>query len=186
MKHIFESNFYTKYQSPNADELIEKIDTYTEEHIDNDHFTWGEQSSSDKIPLKSEDYIDLLMPSIDLFCKELNIKFTFNMDDPWINLYKRGDHQEIHDHYPYQLSCNFVANDGEDFSKFYFIDRHSYGLPYNVTQIIDYNPNHILKLKAGDIIFFPSYLMHGVSPHKSDIIRKTLSFNFNIEDLYKQ
>ena len=42
MKHIFESKFYTIYQSPNADELIEKIDTYTEEHIDNDHFTWGE------------------------------------------------------------------------------------------------------------------------------------------------
>ena len=122
MKHIFESNFYTIYQSPNADELIEKIDTYTEEHIDNDHFTWGEQSSSDKIPLKSEDYIDLLMPSIDLFCKELNIKFTFNMDDPWINLYKRGDHQEVHGH-PSHLSGVFIANDGEDFSQFYFLDK---------------------------------------------------------------
>ena len=36
------------------------------------------------------------------------------------------------------------------------------------------------KIKAGDIMFFSSNLFHGVSPHKNDIIRKTLSVNFNI------
>ena len=186
MKCIFNTNFYKVYQAPNVDELIANINTYTEEDIDNDHFTWGDKSSSDKIPLKSEDYANLLMPSIDLFSKEFNKNFNIGLDDPWINFYKRGDHQEIHDHLPYHISSVFVANDGEDFSQFYFFDRYSSGVEYNVGEVISYNDHHIVKLKAGDILFFPSYMLHGVSPHKSDIIRKTLSFNFNFMDISKQ
>ena len=41
MNYIFKSNFYTIYQAPNADELISKINTYTEDFIQNDKFTWG-------------------------------------------------------------------------------------------------------------------------------------------------
>ena len=79
MNYIFKSNFYTLYQAPNADELINKINTYHEEHIDNDHFTWGKKSSSDKIPLKWEDYMELLEPSIQLFGKEFNVNFNYTL-----------------------------------------------------------------------------------------------------------
>ena len=33
------------------------------------------------------------------------------------------------------------------------------------------------NVKAGDIILFPSYLLHGVSPHKLRKPRTTISFN---------
>tara|TARA_Y100000361_G_C11106544_1_gene315149 strand:+ start:57 stop:617 length:561 start_codon:yes stop_codon:yes gene_type:complete len=186
MKYLFESNFYAKYQAPNADELIKKIDTYTDDSIDNAQFTWGDKSCSDKIPLKWQDYMELLTPSVKLFAKEFNVYFNFILNDPWINFYKRGDHQEVHDHHGNHLSSLFVANDGEGFSTFYFIDRHSHGMIDTVSKVINYNPSYNVKLKAGDIMFFPSYLLHGVSPHKSDIIRKTLSFNFDIKDVEKQ
>ena len=39
------------------------------------------------------------------------------------------------------------------------------------------------KIKAGDIMFFSSNLFHGVSPHENDMIRKTLSVNFDIEEV---
>ena len=32
-------------------------------------------------------------------------------------------------------------------------------------------------IKAGDIIFFPSYICHGVTPHNSDVTRKTFAAN---------
>ena len=33
------------------------------------------------------------------------------------------------------------------------------------------------EFMAGDVLLFPSHMLHGVSPHNSDIIRKTFSFN---------
>ena len=35
----------------------------------------------------------------------------------------------------------------------------------------------------GDIVFFPSHMIHGVSPHKSDNPRITVSGNITIKDL---
>ena len=37
--------------------------------------------------------------------------------------------------------------------------------------------------KRGDILFFPSHMLHGVSPHKSDIPRMTVSGNIELRDL---
>ena len=187
MNYIFKSNFYTIYQAPNADELISKINTYTEDFIQNDKFTWGNKSSSDKIPLKWEDYGDLLIPSIRLFGKEFNVRFNFTLYNPWMNFYKRGDHQEVHGH-PTHLSGVFIANDGEEFSQFYFLDKDNYSasISPSLGKILNYGGAHNVQLKAGDIMFFPGYMLHGVSPHKSDIIRKTLSFNLDIKNVENQ
>ena len=38
-------------------------------------------------------------------------------------------------------------------------------------------------LKRGDILFFPGHMLHGVSSHKHDNIRKTLSCNFWIKQI---
>ena len=188
MKYIFKANFYTIYQAPNADELISKINTYTEDFIQNDKFTWGNKSSSDKIPVKWEDYIDLLEPSIRLFGREFNINFKFILYNPWINFYKRGDHQEVHGHATHHLSAVFITNDGEDYSQFYFFDKDNYSVsdPYSIGKIINHQGTYNVKLKAGDIMFFPSYMLHGVSPHKSDIIRKSLSFNLDFINVEKR
>jgi ribosomal protein L16 Arg81 hydroxylase len=184
MNYIFKSNFYTVYRAPNADELINKINTYTDDSIDNAHFTWGNKSRSDKIPLKWKDYMELLLPSIRLFGEEFNVRFNFTLYDPWINFYKRGDHQEVHVHAPHHLSGVFMANDGEEFSQFYFIDKEFPTL-YSMRKIIDHHGTYNVELKPGDIMFFPSYMLHGVSPHRSDIIRKSLSFNLDFINLEK-
>ena len=186
MNHIFKANFYTIYQAPNADELINKINTYTEDSIDNDDFSWGDKSSSDKIPLKWQDYLELLAPSVQLFADEFEVGFNYTLYDPWVNLYKRGDFQEVHGH-PNDLASVFVANDGEDFSQFYFLDKDNYSASFSgLGKILKYDCNHNVELKAGDIMFFPGYMLHGVSPHKSDIIRKTLSFNLDIGNVFEK
>ena len=187
MNYIFKANFYTIYQAPNADELINTINTYTEDSINNGQFSWGDKSSSDKIPLEWQDYMELLAPSIELFAEEFKVIFNYTLYDPWINLYKRGDHQEVHGH-PSHLSGVFVANDGEDFSQFYFLDKDNFSASTSPSlgKILNYDCDHSVQLKAGDIMFFPGYMLHGVSPHKSDIIRKSLSFNLDIDNVFEK
>ena len=177
-KELFKSNFYLKYTAPNAKQLINVINTYTE--IDNSKFKWGKRCDVDKIPLKWKDFLDLLNPSIDLIAKEFNTIINYTMYDPWLSLYKRGQHQEIHEHCGNDISCVFFANSGEGFADFYFSDRNSIFLTERVKKLINYKPIYVPEINAGDILFFPSNMAHGVSPHKSDVIRKTLAVNFTI------
>ena len=185
MNIIFPSTFYTQFRAPNAKELIEIINSYQNTLVDNSKFGWGEGCSSDKIPLKSEDFEDLLQPSINLFAADLGAKFNYILYNPWINLYKKGDFQEIHDHIAQDFACVFFAYDGENFARFYFADRNSTALTRGAKIILKYQYHHFLRFNVGDIIFFPSHLLHGVTVHRSDIIRKTLSFNFEIKHHYK-
>tara|TARA_B100000927_G_scaffold179573_1_gene144638 strand:+ start:182 stop:736 length:555 start_codon:yes stop_codon:yes gene_type:complete len=181
-KVLFETNFYIKFQSPNSDELIDYINNIDMSLINNKIFDWGKMCSSDKIPLKAQEMMNMLSLNIKEFSNKLKSKFTYKLYDPWLNLYKRKDFQEIHAHHPCHLSSVFFANDGEGFSKFYFVDRHSNDVHPKLGNLINYKPNNVVEYKRGDILFFPSYLLHGLSSHNSDKIRKTLSFNFDIID----
>ena len=180
----FTSEFYTIFPAPNADEFIDKINkSCNTKKIDNDHFDWGDKCKIDRIPLSWKDTIHLYKPSMELLYKELNKSFSYTLFDPWINLYKRGYHQEVHAHKGYDISSVFFVNDGENFSKLFFYDRNSCNFSSKYEQLISYANIHNLKYKKGDIAFFPSHLLHGVSPHGSDVIRKTMSVNISINEI---
>ena len=185
MKILFPSSFYTQYKAPNAEELIEVINSYEDKLVNNSKFKWGQMCSSDKIPLKFESFQSLLQPSIDLFADDLGLTFNYTLYNPWINLYKKGDFQEIHDHISQDFACVFFANDGENFAQFYFSDRNTTALTRGAKTLLKYQNNYPLKFDVGDIIFFPSHVLHGVTPHRSDTIRKTLAFNFDVDHYYK-
>ena len=179
----FKSEFYTVFPAPNAEQLISVIDEVCNtKQVDNDVFEWGKLCKVDTIPLLLQDFLDLYQPSVKVFCQlfKKDIKYTMTMHNPWINLYKKGYFQEVHNHKGNDISSVFFANDGENFSKFFFVDRQTNGYSLIYDKLISYNCSEKPKIKAGDIMFFSSNLFHGVSPHKNDIIRKTLSVNFNI------
>ena len=46
--------------------------------------------------------------------------------------------------------------------------------------------NFQIEPDKGDILFFPSHMLHGVSPHKSDTPRVTISGNITIKDLREE
>ena len=181
-KVLFQSNFYVKFKAINSQELIDYIENIDDSFINNEVFDWGKMCSSDKIALKTQELMKMLSPNINQLFEILKTKFSYFLHDPWLNLYKRKDFQEIHAHHPCHLSSVFFANDGKGFSKFYFSDRHSNDIHPKLGKLIDYKPINVIEYKRGDILFFPSYLLHGITPHNSDIIRKTLSFNFDILD----
>ena len=119
---LFQSNFYVKFKAPNSQELIDYIESIDDSSINNQMFDWGKMCSSDKIALKSQELMKFISPNIKELYERLKSKFSYNLYDPWLNLYKRKDFQEIHAHHPCHISSVFFANDGEGFSKFYFSD----------------------------------------------------------------
>ena len=177
----FSSEFYTIFPAPNAEKFISTIDEVCNtKQVNNDYFEWGRYCKVDRIPLIWEDFIDLFKPSLDILSKKLNKRFDYTMYDPWLNLYNRNYYQEIHDHAGLDLSSVFFANDGNDFGKFFFVDRNSCNFSEVYEDLISYSNHHQPTVKRGDIIFFSSHLLHGVSSHESDVIRKTLSGNFKL------
>ena len=178
----FVSEFYTIFSAPNADEFIELIDKSKD--VNNDHFDWGSKCKIDRIPLSWKDTIDLYEPSIELLYKEFNKSFSYTLFDPWINLYKKGYYQEIHAHKGSDISSVFFANDGENFSKLFFSDRNHLNFSCKYEQLISYTNTFNIEYKKGDIVFFSSQLFHGVTAHESDQVRKTMSANITIKEIF--
>ncbi len=181
MKKLFDTQFYIHFRAPNADELISFLDEKNE--IDNEQFNWGKNCIVDRVPLQSTpDVTDILTPSLIKLADELNHRGSFFLFHPWINIYNEYSHQEIHEHIKSDMSAVFFINEGENFSQFYFRDRFSCFISPNVRKILKYSDTYVLDdVRAGDMIFFPSNFYHGVNPHKSNEVRKTLSFNLNFE-----
>ena len=180
----FINEFYYLFPAPNAEEIISTIEYVCKtKEIDNEYFAWGKRCKVDKIPLKWENFIDLYKPSIDVLCRKFNKKINYTIYNPWLNLYKRDHYQEVHDHVGTDLSCIFFVNDGVDFGRLFFIGRYSCSCSLKYQEFISYKDNIEPIVKSGDIMFFSSHLLHGVSTHNSDIVRKTLSVNFNINQV---
>jgi len=174
----FPRNFYIKFEIPNYNELLKFCEQKTE--VNNKKFTWGADCNLDRVPLDAEETSSIIEPSIQQFAKILGKDFGCHLLDPWINYYTRGSYQEVHSHSDNDFASVFLLNDGKGFSQFYF---------YNEVAMAESRWNHVVPeiadsqidpmLKKGEVIFFPGWLQHGVTSHKSDAIRKTLACNYN-------
>ena len=176
----FLSSFYWSFQVSNLEQIQEYVDSQTT--IDNSPFNWGNECLIDRIELDTEEVLDLITPSINEFSETWKRQAEIKIYNPWINLYKRGYYQEVHDHRT-DFGATIVLNDDVDFSKFYFFNRNSNCVSNKVLHLLKdlatydiFYPN----VKAGTILFFPGTALHGVTVHKSDVVRKTLSFNIDI------
>ncbi len=178
---LFLSDFYSIFHAPNSDELIEFCNKKSKLDVRNDLFSWGKNCVVDKILLKWEDLIDLYQPSLEIFSQQLDKKFNYTMFNPWLNLYEKDFYQEIHCHKGYDISSIFFVNDGVDFSELFFYDRNATDFSDNFEELISFESTVNISYKRGDIIFFPSHTLHGVTSHQSNEIRKTLSVNLKID-----
>ena len=181
--NVFPTSFYWSYQLDNLEELNAYINSKSK--IDNSWFTWGEACQVDRISLKVEECHEFISPAIKNFADSFNKRVDLKLYDPWVNLYKKGFFQEVHDHKT-DFAAVIFLNDGLDFSKFFFYNRYNncvsnalLGLFSEVTNQDVWYP----EVKAGTILFFPGTVLHGVTSHNSDTVRKTLSFNMDIMPL---
>ena len=74
------------------------------------------------------------------------------------------------------MSCVFFKSSGDEF---YFYDRNSINLSRSMKKLLNYGDSYTVRAESGDIMFFPSHMLHGVCPSKT-LERTTMSVNFDI------
>lgn len=134
-------------------------------------------------------FFNTILPDIDSYIEHLNPEqpVIANPINIWGNNYRNGDHQELHQHFDnrtnFSFSYNFkVPTDKSLRSKFIF--RETSRAPYESrfgwfgkkfrSRFVP--PNQ----EEGDILIFPSWLWHMVSPNRTDENRITISGNLAI------
>tara|TARA_Y100001963_G_scaffold102450_1_gene141006 strand:+ start:1021 stop:1584 length:564 start_codon:yes stop_codon:yes gene_type:complete len=183
MKHIFSNSFYLLFSLPNKKEVFESVTNskYVNKELTS-RIKWNENCRVEVEELYADKVGHLLVPSIELFLEHIGAKKSVSLLSIWKNTYNKDGFQEIHDHVnkEAQLSgCIFLEDQTKDTSRFYFYNRHNTELVIWKEIMNDQTLNNSWSpnIKAGDIIFFPSYMLHGVTPHKLRKPRTTISFN---------
>ena len=177
---LFLHNYY--YHAPCLffKEIEEIVNTYTENDINNDAFDWGINCDMDRTPVKNRDIFTYLSKNVKNLASEIGAKLKVQLNEPWINSYKKGQYQEIHDHNGHAFASVIFMNDGVDFGQFYFVDRVLSPTPQVLKKLFKMDDLWYPEVNKGDMFIFPAHMLHGVSPHKSDVVRKTLSFNIDV------
>ena len=131
----------------------------------------------------------------ELYVKYVNSVFdkpvSFSLEDMWFNYYIDGEYQEEHHHInsspfhpPVHFSCiHYLKYDEEEHVSTTFHDpistlrAHSFEMESNYCK-----ENWVPKVKEGDLLIFPSYLVHHVKKSKPtpDNPRITIAFNLRL------
>ena len=176
---IFTHNFFVQFQAHNKEQFYFEVEN--EQVKNSNEYSWSSKCRVSTTRLDILKYTNFLQPNIEEFAKIIGKDFNYHINDIWLNTYDVGSYQEIHDHVPADISCVFFPNTGEKFSEFYFRDRSSADVSYKLKQILNLYDLWTPSISSGDIIFFPSNMLHGVSCHLSSTLRKTLSCDIIIE-----
>lgn len=117
----------------------------------------------------SQELFEILSPTMEKFGEIVNRPFT--VSNLWAQRYiKGGASHQCHNHGALGYSAVFYASLGKNDMGTKFI------CPFNDSfrgEII----SHIPKVKEGDIIFFPSFLLHQSTLTTDDVERVIFSFN---------
>ena len=186
----FWNDFFSVISPENRNEIIEHC-MNPELELPKQDFEWGEQCLSEKVYLKLTGFTELLKPYLIEVLSEVidgDIPYGFSVDEVWKNTYYRYYHQEQHDHRGFELSFVIFMNDyQENDAQFYFVNERCRLTAESWGDISALMPDTIpIEGKKGDIVFFPSHMLHGVSPHQSDNTRITVSGNVTIRDLRQE
>ena len=182
----FWNDFYSIVKPENKNEIIEHCLNAIE--LPKQDFDWGDECLSDKVYLKLTGFTEILKPYVIEVLSEIvdeGMAYGFAVEEVWKNTYHRYYHQEQHDHQGYELSFVIFMNDfHQDDAHFYFVNERNRVTPPDWTDMSYGMPDDlIIEPKRGDILFFPSHMLHGVTPHKSDNPRITISGNISIHQV---
>ena len=187
---VFNNNFYSLITPPNKKEILDVLTNIECDEELTKTLNWNEGCKVKVEALDKQETAKVILIALEIFFNELGyISFLDNLciSSAWRNTYYKDYYQELHDHYDVDGSelsgVVFLDDYIEGASQFYFFNKYRSELSpawmklFNTTGI-QYR-NAVIRPKAGDVLLFPSYLMHGVTPHKLDTPRKTVSFNLS-------
>ena len=190
---IFPNNFYSLVSAPNKDQVITTFTDALSKPEQTKKLLWPNACEIKVEALSPNGVGPVLAPSLSIFFKDLGVEegdkdlSKMRMICIWKNTYNKGYYQEIHDHLSAEgsdLSGVVFLNDYEEgSSQFYFYNKHwseispSWMMILNKVKADNSGKLTIPNPKAGDVLLFPSYVPHGVTMHKIDQPRTTVSFN---------
>ena len=120
------------------------------------------------------------------FCGD---KYTLGVSDLWYNYFHNSEYHEMHDHVSNSLDrkCHFacvhyLCYDKKVHKPLFFHDPihllRSHSLEFDSH---DYQADFYPDINEGDLIMFPSYLMHGVEANKPTPNNPRITISFNLE-----
>ncbi len=185
IKNIFPSYFYSVVPLSNKEKVFKKFKYVKTDKEGTKKISWNRYCAVNVEQFYPQDVASIILEPLGKFFKEWRIDPKIELLDIWRNTYQEGGFQEIHDHMTSQLSdlsgCIFFEDHDELASQFYFFNSHSAEMGPTWRSIMadrDIQPyNYFIKPKAGDVLLFPSYMLHGVTVHKLKKPRTTVSFN---------
>ena len=186
---IFPHYFYSIISPPNKKELIRSLNNVAASSLNRPE--WANGCEIRVKSLDPQSVGPILQDTLVTYFGELGINFCPQVEllSVWKNTYNKGYYQEIHDHHTTE-GCHlsgvvFFDDWVEGASKFYFYNKFFAELPTSWLKIVNQNEltSHafFIKPKAGDIILFPSYMLHGVTMHKINQKRTTVAFNISLQ-----
>lgn len=188
---VVSQSFYDNEEK--MQELSDKVKQEAVEHPDGfanewaeDCGTWNSLIHTTNI-LQNEGYKELLEPVFEA-CSN-HIKYAgvktegkkILVHESWTNLVNPGQFQEYHEHSHCHFAGVMYFDVPEDSGHFIFRN------PENRMFIPDYNeginPDKISHLpRVGEVIIFPSWMLHAVGINRSDQPRISLAFNWSLVD----
>jgi hypothetical protein len=97
----------------------------------------------------------------------------------WVNVNVAGERIELHAHPDTSIACTYYIQAPDDGGDFYYIDTGKTG--DHTTKIKTISP------KNGDLIFFPSYILHGVEINRGRArVNLTTSFTHKFTENSKE
>ena len=191
LQHIFSKQFFSLITPPNREYLLDALKTARINKEETAKIVWNKNCDVKVEAFYPNDLFEFMLPSVEMFVEDLKLKqASLNLTDIWRNTYSRGGHQEIHNHISPNGSshisgCIFLNDFDPEGGKFYFYNRYDVDFTPVWRMIYDNIGNQYItyfpKYKKGDIMFFPSEMLHGVQVHKLNKKRQTVSFNISVE-----
>jgi hypothetical protein len=118
-------------------------------------------------------FLSIFDEELQEFGNELKLE-SFKIEDIWTVRYDKGDFHAVHNHGSCNLSgiLYFDQDEQEHTSTNFVVGQDNIK---NFTQIV--SP----PMKEGEIIIFPSNLLHFTTPNNSDKPRRVISFDITID-----
>lgn len=139
--------------------------------FDEERFSWFKEFLLEKI------YQYLIDNNVE------KINYDEYMIEGWLNFYKKGQYQEIHDHAPSRVSGNILIqshSESEESGQFVFYNTKNPKIKSSQLQSnnnASFSEHWRFDPIPGHMLIFPSYLPHLVTHNKTDTTRISLSFN---------
>ena len=95
---------------------------------------------------------------------------TFDPISSWLNVKESEEVIEMHGHPDSTIACTYYITTGKG-GELYYLDTGKIG--EHATSI------KYIKPEVGDLIFFPSYILHGVTANQDSALRVSLSTDYS-------